>query len=290
MPGSWSGSGAASEPGPVPRRRLDQIQSHRHLARGMLPGLTESELMKLFHADPPRPPPGNPPTCGCFNLSGRKHGKLPPRLHAEVQDTECEAWRRVVACIDDAVASGAETLEPLGGLTGPEREQIITLPAAIGRLTRVRELRLYGSHLVRLPPEIGGMTALKNLDVYTSYRLHFFPYELTRCSSLRDSRVSTRAVYGNYKYRPPFPALTQPENAIALSGVTPGSCSVCATPLDADRLVRRWITLAVGTDWLPLLVTACSMECIRRLPTPPANHVREPHTGGLAVVQPRSDY
>ena len=143
---------------------------------------------------------------------------------------------------------------------------------------------------MRLPPEIGGMTALKNLDVYTSYRLHFFPYELTRCSSLRDSRVSTRAVYGNYKYRPPFPALMQPENAIALSGVTPGACSVCATPLDADRLVRRWITLAVGTDWLPLLVAACSVECIRRLPTPPANHVQEAHTGGLDVVQPRSDY
>jgi hypothetical protein len=242
--------------------------------------------MKLFHADPPAPSLGDRPQCGCFNFWSSKHGGRLPRLHADAQDTKCDAWRHVVERIEEAISAGAETFEPLAGLTGPERAQIVTLPASIGRLTRVRELRLYGSRLVRLPPEIGGMTALAYLDIYTSYWLHFFPYELTRCSALRDSRVSTRALYGNYKYRPPFSHLTHPKNAAVLSWVTPAACSVCNAPVDTERVVRRWITLVVGTDWLPLLVNACSMECIHQLPTPPAGYVREAHLGGLDIVQP----
>jgi hypothetical protein len=130
------------------------------------------------------------------------------------------------------------------------------------------------------------MTALAYLDVYTSYRLHFFPYELTRCLNLRRSRVSTRALYGNYKHRPPFPHLMQPGNAAVLSRVTPSVCSVCSALLDADRVMRRWITLPVGTDWLPLLVSACSSECLHQLPTPPSGFVQEAHIGGLDIVQP----
>ena len=256
----------------------------RPLCSPAVPG-DGGRVPKLFPCDPPVPPPGPRPACRCFNFGGEKHHGLPV-LHAEVQDTSCDAWRVVNENIEVAATRGDTVLEPLAGLDGEQRQQIVTLPATIGRLKHVRELRLYGSHLVRLPHEIAGMTALEYLDVYTSYRLHVFPYEITRCSALKRSRVSTRAVYGNYKYRPPFPHLKLPENRQLLLQLTSTLCSVCAGPLGDAAPVRRWISLVVGTDWLPLLVTACSMACIKALPTPPSDYVQEAHTGGHHVVQP----
>lgn len=47
------------------------------------------------------------------------------------------------------------------------------------------------------------MSALTTFDPYTSRRLHWYPYEITRCANLRDSRVSTRDLYGNFKNRLP---------------------------------------------------------------------------------------
>jgi len=184
------------------------------------------------------------------------------------------------------LATGGTVFEPLAGLTADERAQIVSLPPSIGSLTGVRKVKLYGSHLVRLPPEIGGMSSLQSLDVYTSRRLHFFPYELTRCSKLNDSRVSTRAIYGNHKHRPPFPALAKDHNREALALVTPDACSVCSGLLDRAAVLRRWITLRVATDWLPLLVHACSRACLERLPKPPDGYVPLPHVGGPGVEQP----
>jgi hypothetical protein len=246
-------------------------------------------MPKLLSCDPPVPPPGPRPTCHCFNFDGSKHHGLPV-LHAEVQDTSCDAWRIVIQKIKVAMARRDTILEPLAGLDGAQRRQIITLPAGIGLLKEVRELRLYGSHLVRLPTEMAGMTGLEYLDVYTSHCLHFFPYEITQCRRLKRSRVSTRALYGNYKHRPPFPHLQLPENREALSQLTPSFCSICAEPLGDSAPVRRWITLTVGTDWLPLLVTACSMECVKALPIPPSGYVQEAQTGGHHIVQPRARY
>jgi hypothetical protein len=37
-----------------------------------------------------------------------------------------------------------------------------------------------------------------------------YPYEITRCTKLDQSSVSTRALYGNYKFRPPFLRLETP--------------------------------------------------------------------------------
>ena len=240
---------------------------------------------KLYSCDPPIPPPGKRPTCSCFNFRGNKHHGLPV-LHAEIQDTSCAAWRIVIEDIELAAIRGDTILDPLARLDGEQRQQVITLPASVGELKRVRELRLYGSHLVRLPPQIAGMTSLEYLDVYTSYRLHFFPYEITGCRALKRSRASTRALYGNYKHRPPFPHVKLPENSKALSLLTPSFCSVCAEPIRDSAPVRRWITLLIGSDYLPLLVTACSMKCIRGLPTPPQDYVQEAHTGGLHIAQP----
>src|SRR5207248_5153584 len=99
--------------------------------------------------------------------------------------------------------------------------QIRTLPTTIAKRKAVKHLSLYGSYLVRLPPEVGEMTSLEKFTPYTWYSLHWFPYELTRCRSLRNSAVSTRALYGNYKYRPPFPRL-DPGAATARGGTESG--------------------------------------------------------------------
>jgi hypothetical protein len=237
--------------------------------------------MKLVRADPASPPPGAYPRCDCFNLFGRTLDSPAPRPHLEEQDTSCDGWKRVVERIEKAIQAGEEDLAPLGGLSGPERASVITLPDSIERLVNVRKLQLYASHLVRIPAQISGMRSLAYLDVYTSYRLHFFPYEITRCQALRDSRVSTRALYGNFKNRPPFPDLRRADIPRLLSS----TCSICASPL-GQAPVPRWITLAVGTDCLPLLVSACSTACVEKLPTPAADYVQVAHFGGPELVQP----
>ncbi|MER7694405.1 hypothetical protein [Streptomyces sp. NPDC097610] len=47
---------------------------------------------------------------------------------------------------------------------------------------------LYGSDLVRISPEIGTMTSLEEFTPYTSYRLHWFPYKITRRRKLTAAR------------------------------------------------------------------------------------------------------
>jgi hypothetical protein len=140
----------------------------------------------------------------------------------------------------------------------------VTLPPSIGKLQSVKFFSLYGSHLVRIPPDVGEMANLEEFDPYTSYCLHWFPFEITRCKKLRSSRVSTRALYGNYKYRAPFPRLPN-----ISAELTPKSCSVCRGPFTKNELYQRWISLAVATDVLPLLVHACSRECVQNLPSHP---------------------
>jgi hypothetical protein len=218
-------------------------------------------------------------------------------FHPERQDTAAPGWQRFLALIEEAAADGREVFKPLVELTAEERRQIITLPPAIAKLKAVRHLVLYGSNLVRIPPEIGAMDSLEEFSPYTSHRLHWFPYELTRCPNLKRSTVSTRSVYGNYKFRPQFPLLQPPTPQTAESDpghLDPGtwgteaisSCSVCARPMTLSRLRQVWVSLRVATDVLPLLVNACSQTCIESLPQPPAHHVATPHRGGPTVTQP----
>lgn len=219
------------------------------------------------------------PSCTCVAPRGRS--KL--GFHTEVQDTNCDGWKMLNELIDAAAAKGAEEFSP--GLEMPLElwVQIVTLPASISKLTSVRKLYLYSSHLVRIPPEIGQMTALEELDLYTSYRLHWLPYEVTHCSHLKRSRFSTRALYGNYKYRPPFPQLKR-------GNLSPNTlsthCSVCRNSIDPATATQVWISLRVATDVLPLLVNACSDQCVRRLPSPAFGYVDHPHHGGLGLSQP----
>jgi len=99
------------------------------------------------------------------------------------------------------------------------------------------------------------------------------------------------------KDREPFPhldpssvrAATETMEQLALGHWTTQSrrnCSICDRPFEDQGLHRVWISLAVATDVLPLLVNACSEECIARLPRPTAGYVASPHRGGPEVLQP----
>lgn len=233
------------------------------------------------------PAPGEPDQanryarCGCLIGVGYGHEQEPPhapRFHTEVQDTDCEAWSALLSYIDDLADAGGAVFAPARELGRELWSQIVTLPASIARLERVESMALYGSHLVRIPPQIGAMKSLRSLDPYTSYRLHWLPYEVTRCLALSKSRFSTRTLYGNYKFRSPFPDLEVER------GPEPEICSVCDQP--AEQFQQAWISLLVATDVLPLLVNACSKRCLESLPSPPQQYVPGPHRGGAGVQQP----
>jgi len=204
-------------------------------------------------------------------------------IENEVQDRTSDAWNALCRYVDELEESGAEEFSPREAL-GPELYAgIFTLPESIAKLKRVTKVWLYGSKLKRIPPEIGEMTALTHLDVYTSYGLQWFPYELTRCKNLIESRVSTRALYGNYKQRLHFPWLKG--NPVRYRGDTV-KCSICGSEVGYDKTLQLWISLKVGTDVLPLLVNSCSRQCTQSLPTPHPNYVQQPHRGGTSVAQP----
>lgn len=231
------------------------------------------------------------PSCKCLEASYSDEPWQELEFHIENQDTECDAWKQLLDNIEEAAADGREDFVPLNNMPLSGRRQIVTLPASIARLEKVKRLLLYGSHLTRIPPEIGEMSSLEYFDPYTSYALHWFPYEITRCQKLKDSRVSTRALYGNPKYHPPFPRL-RPGDPLVRGKPEPKTlplqrgadlireCSVCRKPYEDRRLHRVWILTWVGTDELPLLVNACSEECIDGLPC--RDEKKKPHRGGLA--------
>ncbi|MEV0131797.1 leucine-rich repeat domain-containing protein [Dactylosporangium sp. NPDC050688] len=218
-------------------------------------------------------------------------------FHAERQDTASEGWRHLLMLIEEAAADGRTVFKPFVELSAEERRQIVTLPPTIATLTKVEHLVLYGTNLVRIPPEIGAMASLEVFEPYTSHRLHWYPYELTRCTRLRDSTVSTRALYGNFKHRPPFPSLRPLTTATEADfrQLDPGvwgadrvnACSVCGEPVDSE-LHQAWISLGVATDVLPLLVNACSAACLAAIPPGHSGYVKTPHHGGTDLAQPRA--
>lgn len=200
--------------------------------------------------------------CHCPAASvDRPSARAVSRFHVDQQDTTGEAWHRLLALIEDTASEGRETFAPRHALPPKLWAQIFILPPEISRLKQVKYLKLYGSNLSAIPPEIGEMASLESFDPCTSRRLHWLPYEITRCMTLRDSRVSTRHLYGNDNT--PFPKLP----ATVPAGCTPGSCSVCRGEF-RSKPVQAWISLRVATDTLPLLVHACSQECLKALPTP----------------------
>jgi hypothetical protein len=220
------------------------------------------------------------PSCDCFTHQGRWRELT---LHNEILATGSDAWKSLEAYIQKVAADQGHEFNPRAGIGSEKWEQIIALPPSIGLLQSVKVLRLYGSHLVRIPPEIGEMTNLEEFDPYTSYRLHWFPYEITRCKKLKRSRVSTRALYGNWKNRAPFPRLPSMSDELA-----PACCSVCRGPFTEKGPYQRWVSLWVATDVLPLLVHACSSKCLQSIPQAPDGYVPKPHRGGLEMRPPKA--
>lgn len=181
-------------------------------------------------------------------------------------------------------ARNAITFEPSAIIPPGQWSDIITLPGEIETLSAIRQMRLYGSHLRRLPSEIGRLSALEYLDLYTSYSLHWLPYEVTRCSRLCDSRISTRALYGNIKIRLPFPRLADP-----IDSLVPESCSVCDRPFGDGQVQAWWTTQRIGTDTVPLLIHSCSSACTESVPDAPEGYHSRPHKGGGGVGMPDPD-
>jgi hypothetical protein len=251
-------------------------------------------------ADATPPQTGGPSRdrCTCVGHSVETRPET-VHFHAERQDTTAPGWLRLIQLIDEAAADKRAVFKPFVEMTSAQRREVITLPSAIAKLTELKHLVLYGTNLVRIPPEIGAMSSLEVFEPYTSHRLHWYPYELTRCTQLRDSTVSTRVLYGNFKHRPPFPALRPVTTAAeaTFDALDPGAwgaeaihtCSVCDHHI-GQQLHQVWISHRVGTDVLPFLVNACSPACIEALPKPARDHVQTAHTGGPSIVQPPDYY
>lgn len=221
------------------------------------------------------------PSCICMGSPAQGTRKRALHLHDEAQDTSAPGWQHLLDLVEQAARDGRREFAPALEIDPVHWTQMMTLPDTIARLKRVQHLVHYGSSLVRIPPAIGEMTSFEVFTPYTSYRLHWFPYEITRCPRLKESTVSTRALYGNYKHRSPFPRLPQ-----SAPGIRPESCSVCQGPFGEREPLQAWISLTVATDVLPLLVHACSKRCLETLPSPPEGYMQKPHQGGLGLAQP----
>ena len=173
------------------------------------------------------------------------------KIENDVQDRSSDAWKKLCDYIDQIVENGNDEFSPRESLREELFNEIYTLPKSIANLKKVKKLWLYGSKLKRIPPEIGQMESLEYFDPYTSYNLHWFPYEITNCKNLKDSRISTRALYGNYKNRMGFPRLDH--NPVRYHG-DKVLCSICKKEMTYNETNQLWITLKIGTDMVPLLV------------------------------------
>ncbi len=205
------------------------------------------------------------------------------KIPNNVQDRNSVAWKKLCEYIDVVAENGSDEFVPREAIGDELFSQIYTLPESISKLKKVKKVGLYGSNLKRIPPEIGEMESLEYFDPYTSYDLNWFPFEISRCKKLKDSRISTRALYGNYKNRMGFPKLDH--NPVKHFGDNL-KCSVCDKKLTDETTNQMWITAHIGTDTIPMLANLCSKECEAHLPKPPKNYVQFAHNGGADLVQP----
>jgi hypothetical protein len=208
------------------------------------------------------------------------------KIKNDVQDRNSAAWIKLCEYIDKTASENKEEFAPLEALGHELYSQIYTLPETISKLKNVKKVWLYGSKLKRVPPEIGEMESLEYLDIYTSYDLHWFPYEITNCRKLKDSRVSTRALFGNYRNRMRFPLVRH--NPVRYAGESV-QCSICKKQITYNETNQFWITLNIGTDTLPLLANLCSKECEEKLPQPPKGYIQNAHQGGADLKQPSEE-
>ncbi len=206
-----------------------------------------------------------------------------PKIKNNVQDRNSVAWKKLCEYIDEIAENGTDEFVPREALGDELFSKIFTLPESIAKLKKVRKVGLYGSNLKRIPPEIGEMESLEYFDPYTSYDLKWFPYEITKCKKLKDSRISTRALFGNFKNRKPFPLLEH--NPVKYFN-DKLKCSVCEKELEYEQTNQMWISAYIGTDTIPMLANLCSQKCKENLKKPPKDYIQFPHKGGADLAQP----
>lgn len=260
-------------------------------------------VLKNHYADTPVAP-GDYPTCACFqeyyswnqalyetdseHAFEREQSESPnwlePAFHVDPPHYSQRAWDIACEIIEHAAKQGVEELNLGLIMDRPDYKNLTTLPDSIGDLKDLTKLVLYGSNLSSLPRSISSCSKLKIFEPYTSYRLHWFPYELKKCQKLAKSCISTRALYGNYKLRAPFPDLTK----FRWSWPTGNDfCSVCEGKSRPTE--QYWISQKVGTDVIPLLVSVCSEDCLGMVGHGAEGYVSRPHKGGLSLNQPSRD-
>lgn len=192
------------------------------------------------------------------------------------------ASERVQQVIDDARSKKLTTLVLSKVMDEDDYLALNTLPKSIGDLKDLQHLDLSNSKLSYIPREIEGCVNLQKIDIYHSYRLHWFPIEILNCSNLRDTTVSPRALYGNYKLRSPFPNLRHGRWNWS-SGVD--RCAVCRT--EQPEMEQYWMTRRVGSDDLPLLMSICGQDCLLKIKAPKdRRYIQHAHQGGLIQRQP----
>ena len=221
-------------------------------------------------------------SCECFAPAHSNVKWAEMVIHADTQDRNSEAWRSLLNLIDEAAEDRREVFDPKKELGAELWGQIEVLPKEISKLKNIKHLLLYGSSLSRIPQEIGEMEALEEFTPYTSYKLHYFPYEITKCKKLKSSTVSTRALYGNHKNFAPFPRL----KGNPVQSYDNPKCSICQKTDGVYGLSQVWVSCRVATDVLPLLVYTCSKECVEKIPSGANGYIAKHHKGGIGLYQP----
>lgn len=219
--------------------------------------------------------------CACLAVRAKSGAPLVPSMHVEAQDETAPGWSETKSYSAEVALTRSPVFEPSATISWDNWMRVVTLPSEVSKLSDVKEVKLYGSHLRRLPPEIGALSSLEDLDIYTSYSLHWLPYEVMRCGRLLRSRMSTRALYGNIKNRLPFPRLSGP-----IETLLPKTCSVCDRGFGERAPQLRWTTQRIGTDIVPLLIHSCSEACTASVPISPSGYFEAPHKGGGGVGMP----
>ncbi|GAA3033707.1 hypothetical protein GCM10020229_51430 [Kitasatospora albolonga] len=141
------------------------------------------------------------------------------------------------------------------------------------------------------------MNRAEEFTPYTSGRLHWFPYEITRCTRLGaqhgEHACTVRQTTSSVRRSPGCG-----RSGLRRSGLTDldpkrwgrrpsTAAAVCDRPIAGGGLHQVWLTLQVATDALPLLVTPARRLCASRhaagrrgIRTRPRGGARGPHADG----------
>ena len=212
-----------------------------------------------------------------------------PKIENSKQNRSTKAWLKLIEYVEIVRENELDEFSPREHLGNDLFKEIYTLPESIKELKKVKKIWLYGSSLTSIPPEIGSMESLEYFDPYTSYGLKWFPYEITKCKKLIDSKISTRALFGNYKNKKPFPDLSKNDFRYYSKIM---NCSFCGMQIEESNMEQYWISKYVGTDVIPLLVSVCSNSCkneIDEIEKDETYYINKCHKGGVIVPVSKID-